>query len=313
LYTDHFEPVQSFLGESAMKYLKDISSKTHCILERGIGSAFKTPYHKTEDFINRVFFPEICITDHPAFSSLSKEVVNILDESFPGKFDGKFIWKMMHPGRLVSKIFSHFQKGFFGDSPTGTDTWLMENWWLQNPCFTHGLEDYLDRDEITQTFPEPEQLELCGWRKTGIKDVDLNFWGSICNAISIEAESSQYSLFKKQLTILRQQFAFKVPNFIVPHLASDGTDIIVRWEPETISNNEQRMIVVSDMSMIVRNRLWYDRLTNILSSIGESPFILAVGMDHKYVYDENKKEHCGIHNFFEDKYGQNCLKEINYA
>jgi hypothetical protein len=310
LYTNHAKSAKDELPDETRAFF--VEKVPHLISEYNIfsSSIFETPYHSPIDFIREGFIdPTFCLTDNTDNVDFSK-YTKLFESLFPGEYEGKPVWSMLHIGRLVSVYYEHFQTGFYnGQHETiedaGVDTWLMHTW-KDRGGFLHALEDELDRDKAHQLDPDENFL---GWRDTKINEANLKFWKRLLDLIKAEEEQPAY---KKYKTKILKFFKEGEMTFRKPCLIRDADFYKFVYEKQTLKYETIRPTGYStDPVMIYRNSLWLSRLdTQILPKINDALFILAAGWGHQFVRNDESSEKLGIHDYFQVNFESGCLRPM---
>jgi hypothetical protein len=310
IYTNHGQSVKDILPDETRAFIAE--KVPHLISEYNIfsSSIFETPYHSPADFVREGFIDfEFCLTNHPAFS----EYAEAFESFFPGEYEDKPLWLMLHPGRVVSGYYEQFQYGFYNSQyetieDAGIDTWLMDMW-NDRKSSLHVLEDELDRDIAHRLDPDENFL---GWRNTKIQEADLDFWARIFNFIVAEGLKPSYLKYKE--TIQKYLKGEKV-TLNAPFLEYDGSSLMFTYEERTIELQTRLSTgYCADPAMVYRNGLWINRLDeSILPKINGAPFIQAVGRQHQFVESLDGSRKLGIHDYFQANFESGCLKPITAA
>jgi len=223
-YTNHSQKAKEVLPETTRAYIQD--KELHLISEYDIfsESVLDTPYHLPADFVREGYIdPEFC------FPSGFNSYEEIFESHIPGSHEGKPLWSMLHPGRLVSQYYEAFQYGFYNAQyesieDAGIDTWLISNW-EHRKTYLHVLEDALDRDMAYRLDPKENFL---GWRNTSIRDADMRLWPRILELIINESETSNYQQYKEEIFKSMESLSSNKPEKITllqPSLTKDTHEI----------------------------------------------------------------------------------------
>lgn len=311
LYTNHAQSAKDILPDETRAFIAE--KVPHLIPEYDLfsSSIFETPYHSQADFVREGFIdPNFCLTDHQDFS----EYAAVFESLFPGEYEGKPVWPMLHIGRLISIYFEQFQLGFYNSQyetieDAGIDTWLMDMW-KNRKGFVHVFEDELDRDKAHQLDPDENFLE---WRNTKINDADLKFWKRLLGLIV--AEETQPAYVQYQTDILKYFKGREEVTLNQPCLISDADFYKFVYEKRTLKPETIRpACYCAEAAMVYRNDLWLGRLhAQILPKINGAPFILNAGWEHQFVQNDDGSRKLGIHNYFQDNFEPGCLRPITAA
>jgi hypothetical protein len=208
---------------------------------------------------------------------------------------------MLHPGRLVSWYYGAFQYGFYNSKIIGVDTWLADR-------AKYFLEDNLDKDRAHRLAPDEN---LFGWRGAKIRDADPRFWLDVFDFIIEEGKSHSYNIFKS--SVERCIETLEMNTFLCPSIECNEGVLKCVYKPYTPdATDTDSDAYCTDPSMVYRNSLWLGRLDGILGEINGAPFVLAVGMHHRFVKGPDGSK-IGIHDYFESKIGADCLRQTTAA